>query len=91
MGIVSRTFLYFAYFSFYGSKIITTSGGGMLASTVADFITHAGKLDPQVRAPASRYQYSEISYNYRSCSANNRACSRRFPWAVGLADHKARP
>jgi dTDP-4-amino-4,6-dideoxygalactose transaminase len=52
-------------FSFNGNKIITTSGGGMLASDDKDFIEHARKLSQQARDPAPYYQHTEIGYNYR--------------------------
>ncbi len=52
-------------YSFNGNKIITTSGGGMLASDDAALIEHARKLSQQARDPAPHYQHSEIGYNYR--------------------------
>jgi len=52
-------------FSFNGNKIITTSGGGMLASEDADFIAHARKLSQQAREHAPHYEHKEIGYNYR--------------------------
>jgi pyridoxal phosphate-dependent aminotransferase EpsN len=52
-------------YSFNGNKIITTSGGGMLAADDAGFIAHARKLATQARDPAPHYQHSEIGYNYR--------------------------
>jgi pyridoxal phosphate-dependent aminotransferase EpsN len=52
-------------FSFNGNKIITTSGGGMLASNDGDIISQARKLATQARDPAPHYQHSEIGYNYR--------------------------
>ena len=52
-------------FSFNGSKIITTSGGGAI-------VTHSDKLKgkaiflaTQARDKAPHYQHSEIGYNYR--------------------------
>ena len=54
-----------AVFSFNGNKIITTSGGGMLASDDAKLIEHARKLSQQARDPAPHYEHSEIGYNYR--------------------------
>ncbi|HEY4628957.1 MAG TPA: DegT/DnrJ/EryC1/StrS family aminotransferase [Flavobacterium sp.] len=52
-------------FSFNGSKIITTSGGGAI-------VTHSDKLKDkaiflatQARDKAPHYQHSEIGYNYR--------------------------
>lgn len=52
-------------FSFNGNKVITTSGGGMLVSRDARWISHARKLSTQARDPAPHYQHSEIGYNYR--------------------------
>ncbi|PKN06913.1 MAG: aminotransferase DegT [Deltaproteobacteria bacterium HGW-Deltaproteobacteria-8] len=52
-------------FSFNGNKIITTSGGGMLASEDGELIRHARKLSQQAREPAPHYEHVEIGYNYR--------------------------
>ena len=52
-------------FSFNGNKIITTSGGGMLASHDAEFIKRACKLSQQAREPAPYYEHAELGYNYR--------------------------
>lgn len=52
-------------FSFNGNKIITTSGGGMLASDNKDLIDRARYLSQQARDPAPHYEHSEIGYNYR--------------------------
>ncbi len=52
-------------FSFNGNKIITTSGGGMLASEDARMIERARFLATQARDPAPHYQHSAIGYNYR--------------------------
>ena len=54
-----------AVYSFNGNKIITTSGGGMLASDDKEFIEHARKLSQQAREPFTHYEHSEIGYNYR--------------------------
>jgi len=54
-----------AVFSFNGNKIITTSGGGMLASDDKALIDHARKLSQQAREPAAHYEHTEIGYNYR--------------------------
>ena len=54
-----------AVFSFNGNKIITTSGGGMLASDDKGFIEHARNLSQQAREPFPYYEHSEIGYNYR--------------------------
>ena len=52
-------------FSFNGNKVITTSGGGMLVSRRADWITRARQLATQAREPAIHYEHSELGYNYR--------------------------
>lgn len=52
-------------FSFNGNKIITTSGGGMLASANEDYIKHATFLATQAREPVRHYEHKEIGYNYR--------------------------
>jgi dTDP-4-amino-4,6-dideoxygalactose transaminase len=52
-------------FSFNGNKVITTSGGGMLASRNGDWIAHARKLSTQAREPAPHYEHTEIGFNYR--------------------------
>lgn len=54
-----------AVYSFNGNKIITTSGGGMLASEDKALIDHARKLSQQAREPAAHYEHTEIGYNYR--------------------------
>lgn len=54
-----------AVFSFNGNKIITTSGGGMLASDDEALIRQARFLATQARDPAPHYQHSHIGYNYR--------------------------
>jgi dTDP-4-amino-4,6-dideoxygalactose transaminase len=52
-------------FSFNGNKILTTSGGGMLASEDSEFIEKAQFLSQQARDAAPHYEHSEIGYNYR--------------------------
>jgi len=54
-----------AAFSFNGNKIITTSGGGMLASHDKSFIDHARFLSQQARDEAVHYEHSTYGYNYR--------------------------
>jgi dTDP-4-amino-4,6-dideoxygalactose transaminase len=54
-----------AIFSFNGNKIITTSGGGMLASDDEAFIEQARFLSQQARDPGPHYEHSQIGYNYR--------------------------
>ncbi len=54
-----------AVFSFNGNKIITTSGGGMLASNDKELIEHARFLSQQAKDPFPHYEHTEIGYNYR--------------------------
>lgn len=55
----------FAYYSFNGNKIITTSCGGMLLSDDADAIARARFLSTQARENAPWYQHETTGYNYR--------------------------
>ncbi len=55
----------FAILSFNGNKIITTSGGGALASDEPDLIRQAQFLATQARDPAPHYEHSTFGYNYR--------------------------
>jgi len=52
-------------FSFNGNKIITCSGGGILASHDPELIAHARKLSMQAKEPVVHYEHLEIGYNYR--------------------------
>lgn len=52
-------------FSFNGNKIITCSGGGILASHDRTLIDHARKLSMQARENCVHYEHREIGYNYR--------------------------
>lgn len=52
-------------YSFNGNKIITTSGGGALASNNEQFIQKARYLSTQARQPAAHYEHTEIGFNYR--------------------------
>lgn len=54
-----------AAFSFNGNKIITTTGGGMLASHNRAWIEKVRFWSQQARDPGLAYQHSEIGYNYR--------------------------
>lgn len=54
-----------AVYSFNGNKIMTTSGGGMLASDDKALIEHARFLSQQARDPFPHYEHTEIGYNYR--------------------------
>lgn len=52
-------------FSFNGNKIITCSGGGILASHDETLIAHTRKLSMQARENCPHYEHLEIGYNYR--------------------------
>lgn len=54
-----------AIYSFNGNKIITTSGGGMLASDDPVLIKKAKFWAEQAREPFPYYQHETIGYNYR--------------------------
>jgi dTDP-4-amino-4,6-dideoxygalactose transaminase len=54
-----------AVFSFNGNKIMTTSGGGMLASDDKALIDRARFLSQQARDPFPHYEHTEIGFNYR--------------------------
>ena len=54
-----------AVFSFNGNKIITTSGGGMLASDNVELIDRARHLSTQAREPFVHFEHREVGYNYR--------------------------
>lgn len=72
-------------FSFNGNKIITTSGGGMLAGDDAALIERTRHLSTQARDPAPHYEHSEIGFNYRMSNllaALGRAQLERLPAKV---------
>ena len=54
-----------ATFSFNGNKIITTSGGGMVASDDPALIDHCRYLATQARQPVLHYEHHDIGFNYR--------------------------
>lgn len=54
-----------AAYSFNGNKIMTTSGGGMLASHDKALIDLARNLSQAARDPAPHYEHSTYGYNYR--------------------------
>jgi len=55
----------FAILSFNGNKIITTSGGGALASDNGAWIDRARFLSTQARDNAPHYEHTTFGYNYR--------------------------
>lgn len=54
-----------AAFSFNGNKIITTTGGGMLAARDPAWVDKARFWSQQARDPGVAYEHSESGYNYR--------------------------
>jgi len=54
-----------AAFSFNGNKMITTTGGGMLACPNRAWVEKARFWSQQARDPGLAYQHSEVGYNYR--------------------------
>lgn len=55
----------FAILSFNGNKIITTSGGGALASDDGEAVDRARFLSTQARDAAPHYEHTTYGYNYR--------------------------
>ncbi|WP_237217790.1 DegT/DnrJ/EryC1/StrS family aminotransferase, partial [Falsiroseomonas oryziterrae] len=53
-----------AVFSFNGNKIVTTGGGGALASDDAGLVARARALAGQAREPAAHYQHETTGYAY---------------------------
>ena len=64
-GRNAGTFGWAGIFSFNGNKIITTSGGGMLATKDDALAAEAKFLSQQARDPAPYYQHSRVGFNYR--------------------------
>ncbi len=64
-GREAGTFGDVAAFSFNGNKIITTTGGGMLAGRDAAWVEKARFWSQQARDPGLAYEHSELGYNYR--------------------------
>lgn len=64
-GRMAGSFGKFAFWSFNGNKIITTSGGGMLMSDDEDAIARARSLSTQAREKAPWYEHKVLGYNFR--------------------------
>ena len=64
-GQMAGSFGDFSVLSFNGNKIITTSGGGALASKHKDWIETTRFLATQARDDAPHYEHSTLGYNYR--------------------------
>jgi len=74
-------------FSFNGSKIITTSGGGAIVTNSAKLKNRAIFLATQAKDDAPHYQHSEIGYNYRMstiCAGIGRGQMEVLEHHVGL-------
>ena len=54
-----------AVYSFNGNKIITTSGGGMLAAKSGQLVDQARWLSQQAREKYPWYEHERLGYNYR--------------------------
>lgn len=54
-----------AAYSFNGNKIVTSGGGGMLASENGALIARARHLATAARLPAIHYEHAEAGFNYR--------------------------
>jgi len=52
-------------FSFNGNKLITTGGGGMVATEDAELAERVKYLTTQAKAPGPVYYHTDIGYNYR--------------------------
>ncbi|MDI6046641.1 DegT/DnrJ/EryC1/StrS family aminotransferase [Flavobacterium yafengii] len=81
------TFGDIAVFSFNGSKIITTSGGGAIITNSATLKNKAIFLATQAKDDAPHYQHSEIGYNYRMstiCAGIGRGQMEVLDHHVGL-------
>ena len=64
-GRPAGTFGDVSAFSFNGNKIITTAGGGMLASRDQKLVDKARFWSTQAKDPGLAYEHSELGYNYR--------------------------
>lgn len=74
-------------FSFNGSKIITTSGGGAIVTHSQKMKDRAIFLATQARDEAPHYQHSEIGYNYRMsniCAGIGRGQMEVLEECIGL-------
>lgn len=54
-----------AIYSFNGNKLITSAGGGMIASDDPGIIEQARYLSTQAREPSNHYEHVTFGYNYR--------------------------
>lgn len=54
-----------ACFSFNGNKLVTTGGGGMIATSNAEWAKRAKYLSTQAKDDPVEYVHNEIGFNYR--------------------------
>jgi len=59
-----------AILSFNGNKIVTTGGGGAIASDDLELVDRARFLATQARRPVPWYEHDEIGFNYRMGNLN---------------------
>ncbi len=64
-GRPAASFGHVGIYSFNGNKIITTSGGGALATDDPTIAARVRSLATQAREPVAHYEHREIGYNYR--------------------------
>ncbi len=57
-------------FSFYATKNMTTAEGGMLATDNDDYAELAKRLRHHGQSEKTRYEYSDLGYNYRMTDIN---------------------
>ena len=55
----------FGVYSFNGTKIITTGGGGMLVAQNESELEHARHLTTQAKSDPAYFEHDEVGYNYR--------------------------
>ncbi|GAA2511525.1 DegT/DnrJ/EryC1/StrS family aminotransferase [Pilimelia columellifera] len=69
-------------FSFNGNKILTTSGGGAVATDDRDLAAQCRRLANQARLPVAHFEHDAVGYNYRLSAvlaALGRAQLQRLP------------
>jgi perosamine synthetase len=77
-------------FSFNGNKIITTGGGGMIATDSAHWAEKAKYLSTQAKDDAIEYVHNEIGYNYRLTNIQAAlGCAQMETFAQTLAKKRA--
>lgn len=64
-GRMTGTIGQFGCYSFNGNKLITTGGGGMIATSNADWAAEAKYLTNQAKDDPVEYIHERIGYNYR--------------------------